>query len=124
MLDSFSKGEEKNTKSRNVALQKDRENSMDGTSKQKKNYIFLNGNRKKKHLISKLRKRQLKIRERIMRKECLENLTFTGHNESKRDRRRYLSDDLVRMGSGNGDRALSKKGKSAKKWIRKMKKRK
>lgn len=45
MLENFPKDEEKTRSSRNVVLQKDTENSMDGVSKQHKSFKE-NGNRK------------------------------------------------------------------------------
>lgn len=39
----------------------------------------------------------------------MKNITLSGHIKGKTDKRRYLSDDLERMGGGNMDRIKSEK---------------
>lgn len=54
----------------------------------------------KKIFMLKIKQRQLKYLGHITRNDGLENLTFTGYIESKRDNGSHLPDELVRMYGG------------------------
>lgn len=70
---------------RNVALQFDTEESIDGERKQAQSSKE-NGNRMT--LIHRIRKTQLQFSKRLKSKECLRNLTFSRYIEPKKERRR------------------------------------
>lgn len=105
MLDNFPTDEDKTGGKRNMVLQKDGEDSMDGVSNRK-------DFKKMSTFMLSIRKGQLILFRFVMKNKGLQNLSLSGHIKGKSYRRRQLVTYMMSLCEWVAELALAK-GKSS-----------